>query len=514
MVVENGEGVEPVAGDKRLEQQLEYFYAHVPDVGDPLPLKDYLLKHEHNQMAWYLLGKMYENRGEHGKASYCYRLAGTVYEAYENKPAPRTVAERQTGRMRRHRGATAVLAVLAIVLLALGTGSDRIGTPAETESVRTWPLPGVRSAGAAGDGSFVGAVGEPAAAPAVKPGGKPDAAAMAADADRAGGFAAVAGVTGNTDPAGWLTGLLRHAAAGAPSLLVRAPLLGAWIDWVGSGAPVAAASAGDDPGTAVWTWFDPAWCGGCDVGAGMDRARVEAWKALQEYKLALRAAAIAYRERTGRWPETPESLTGAYPDNVLAGWAPEMTDWFAALQAVQADGRLPAVAGWPGDEGAAAGRGWPLGAFAPLTAERPEIVVDKTNHRLAVVVGNILLRNYEVGLGGDRTPEGTFTITEKVRNPNGRADGEYGSRGLVLSGSAYAIHGTNDPDSIGKDESLGCIRMAKEDLEELYDLVPLGTRVTIVKEGLPAELRVPPDRFRLAPAQAETNPGRIYRWLA
>lgn len=506
-----------MAGDKRSERQLEHFYARVPDVTDTLPLKDYLLKHEHNQMAWYLLGKMYENRGEYGKASYCYRLAGTVYEAYENKPAPQSAARPQAGRRRRSWRATAVLALLAIVLLGLAAGSERIGIPAETGSERTGPLPGiVRPADAAGDGSSVRAgTGQGAAPAAAKPDGGPGRAAAAKSSGATGGFAAVAGVTGKeTDPAGWLADLLRRPAADAPSLLVRAPKLGVWVDWVGSGTPVAAVSAGAQPGTAVWTWLDPAWCGGCAVGGGVDRARVEAWKSLQEYKLALRAATIAYRERTGRWPETPEALTGAYPDNILAGWAPEMTDWFAALQAARADGPLPADAGWPGDDGAVAGRGWPLGAFAPLVAERPEIVVDKTNHRLAVVVGNILLRNYEVGLGGDRTPEGTFTITEKVRNPNGRAEGEYGSRGLVLSGSAYAIHGTDDPDSIGKDESLGCIRMAREDLEELYDLVPLGTRVTIVKEGLPAELRVPPERFRLAPAQDETNPGRIYRWLS
>ncbi|KIL36953.1 hypothetical protein SD71_04370 [Cohnella kolymensis] len=99
------------------------------------------------------------------------------------------------------------------------------------------------------------------------------------------------------------------------------------------------------------------------------------------------------------------------------------------------------------------------------------MIVDKSNHRLAVVSGNVLLRNYKVGLGGDRTPEGSFVISEKVRNPNGRSDGVFGSRGLALSDSRYAIHGTDEPDSIGTDESLGCIRMLQEDLEELYDLI-------------------------------------------
>lgn len=56
--------------------------------------------------------------------------------------------------------------------------------------------------------------------------------------------------------------------------------------------------------------------------------------------------------------------------------------------------------------------------------------MDKQNHRLAVVSGSIILRNYAVGLGGDKTPEGNFVITDKVVNPNGRDDGDFGSRGF------------------------------------------------------------------------------------
>jgi hypothetical protein len=84
---------------------------------------------------------------------------------------------------------------------------------------------------------------------------------------------------------------------------------------------------------------------------------------------------------------------------------------------------------------------------------------------------------------------------------------------MTLSDTRYGIHGTNEPDSIGKDESLGCIRMAQDDLEELYDLVPLGTPVTIASGGLPAEIRVPAKRFRLPAVQDETNPLKIYDWL-
>ena len=58
---------------------------------------------------------------------------------------------------------------------------------------------------------------------------------------------------------------------------------------------------------------------------------------------------------------------------------------------------------------------------------------------------------------GDKTPEGEFVIKDKVVNPNGRDNGEFGSRGMQLSDSNYAIHGTNEPDSIGKDGVAGVV---------------------------------------------------------
>jgi lipoprotein-anchoring transpeptidase ErfK/SrfK len=116
-------------------------------------------------------------------------------------------------------------------------------------------------------------------------------------------------------------------------------------------------------------------------------------------------------------------------------------------------------------------------------------------------------------LGGSKTPDGKFIISEKVRDPNGSSNGVFGSRGMTLSDTRYGIHGTDEPNSIGKDESHGCVRMKKEDIEELFDLVPKGTPVTITKGSLPDELRAPPERFRLPSAQNETNPRKVYDWL-
>lgn len=58
-----------------------------------------------------------------------------------------------------------------------------------------------------------------------------------------------------------------------------------------------------------------------------------------------------------------------------------------------------------------------------------EIVIDKDIHKLALISGDTIVRMYDVGLGGDRTPEGSYVITDKVVNPNGRSNGEFGSRG-------------------------------------------------------------------------------------
>jgi lipoprotein-anchoring transpeptidase ErfK/SrfK len=168
----------------------------------------------------------------------------------------------------------------------------------------------------------------------------------------------------------------------------------------------------------------------------------------------------------------------------------------------------------------------PDGGEASLSSPLQEpisILVDKDKHRLALVSGNIVIRSYPVGLGGAKTPEGDFVITEKVRNPNGKSNGDFGSRGMTLSDTLYAIHGTNKPASIGKDDSLGCIRMLQEDIEELYDMVPQQTKVKVGKGVIPNSGEGKPDEGKgtgkpakpfKAPLQTEdSNPKKTYKWL-
>ncbi|MFC4776244.1 L,D-transpeptidase [Paenibacillus sp. GCM10023252] len=105
------------------------------------------------------------------------------------------------------------------------------------------------------------------------------------------------------------------------------------------------------------------------------------------------------------------------------------------------------------------------------------IIVDLSDRQLYLLDGNKVVRGFPVGIGKmvTRTPTGEFTIINKQANPGG----PYGAFWMGLSKPSYGIHGTNDPSSIGREVSRGCIRMYNQDVLALKDLVPVGTRVTI-----------------------------------
>jgi hypothetical protein len=120
-----------------------------------------------------------------------------------------------------------------------------------------------------------------------------------------------------------------------------------------------------------------------------------------------------------------------------------------------------------------------------------EIVVSLEDRKLALVENGQVVKVYPVAVGKPSTPSpvGTFNVERHVANPTYQHSGKtippgpnnpVGTRWLGLSIKGYGIHGTNEPKSIGKATSHGCIRMAKADLEELYPLVRLGDTVEIV----------------------------------
>ena len=126
------------------------------------------------------------------------------------------------------------------------------------------------------------------------------------------------------------------------------------------------------------------------------------------------------------------------------------------------------------------------------------ITASKSRNDLLVTSNGRFFKRYRVGTGKyDRTPVGTFVISDRIKEPVWwRADGRtipygdkeniLGTRWLALKATGstepvkgYGIHGTWDSESIGKAESAGCIRLRNEDVEELFLLIPIGTEVKI-----------------------------------
>lgn len=99
--------------------------------------------------------------------------------------------------------------------------------------------------------------------------------------------------------------------------------------------------------------------------------------------------------------------------------------------------------------------------------------------RILNFTSNGTIKTYPVAIGrpSTPTPEGEWTIVQKTVDPGG----PFGVRWMRLSvpWGGYGIHGTNNPSSIGKAVSHGCIRLYNEDVVELYNQVPIGTPVSI-----------------------------------
>jgi lipoprotein-anchoring transpeptidase ErfK/SrfK len=129
--------------------------------------------------------------------------------------------------------------------------------------------------------------------------------------------------------------------------------------------------------------------------------------------------------------------------------------------------------------------------------------VCKHNFRMSVYCQDILVKTFPVGLGAEgATPTGQWTIKLKQLHPlyypprGGKvmaADdpknplGGYwmaleGIEGAAVGQERYGIHGTIEPDSIGKNASMGCIRMRNEDVSFVYELLVVHDSVVTVKD--------------------------------
>jgi L,D-transpeptidase ErfK/SrfK len=129
------------------------------------------------------------------------------------------------------------------------------------------------------------------------------------------------------------------------------------------------------------------------------------------------------------------------------------------------------------------------------------IILNLAELRLYCYLAGNLVKTFPVGIGdeGLTTPVGSFEITEKRIHPTWyipvSLQAKYGAKSMPpgptnplgnyfmrLGNSAYGIHGTANPWTIGRLATHGCIRLYDEDIESLFQLVPIGTPVHIIYE--------------------------------
>lgn len=128
-------------------------------------------------------------------------------------------------------------------------------------------------------------------------------------------------------------------------------------------------------------------------------------------------------------------------------------------------------------------------------AQEPQrqIIVSIPDRKLALLEDGDVVKVYDVAVGATKSPSptGDFMIVNRLENPTyyrpgvviePGASNPLGTRWMGLSQKGFGIHGTNQPQSIGKAASHGCIRMAQSDLEELFTLVHVGDAVSIRAE--------------------------------
>ena len=137
------------------------------------------------------------------------------------------------------------------------------------------------------------------------------------------------------------------------------------------------------------------------------------------------------------------------------------------------------------------------------------IVIDTANTYLYYVLGNGRAMRYGVGVGREGfTWSGVQSISRKAEWPDWHPPAEMiarqpylprfvaggpgnplGARAMYLGSSQYRIHGTNDPTTIGKFVSSGCIRLTNQDVSDLFSRVSVGARVVVLPKNAPLMAR-------------------------
>ena len=128
------------------------------------------------------------------------------------------------------------------------------------------------------------------------------------------------------------------------------------------------------------------------------------------------------------------------------------------------------------------------------------IIVDTSQNKLFYILGMDRAAMYRIASAKPGFEwQGTNKVSAKTEWPDWRPPVEMqarrpelptfmaggpknplGARAIYLGSTIYRIHGTNEPSSIGKDASSGCIRMLNDDVSELYKFVKVGSQVTVM----------------------------------
>jgi lipoprotein-anchoring transpeptidase ErfK/SrfK len=232
----------------------------------------------------------------------------------------------------------------------------------------------------------------------------------------------------------------------------------------------------------------------------------------------VRTALQAYMDEKGVPPRSIENLVDNYPANFLS-FIPKEVQSGSNDVAAQFNGK----GGWvyhPHAEQLS-------DMFYPnildeqsalqIPYEPVKIMISKNEYTLKVISGSTVLAAKPVGLGkNDQTPEGDFTIQDRVLNPLGKNPDVYGKAGLGMG--QYAIHGTFHEQSIGANESMGCIRLSNQDMLEIFPLIPKGASVQIAPDFPIAYQHVLVKNLdRLIPSQQpqsdQTAKNIVFNWL-
>jgi lipoprotein-anchoring transpeptidase ErfK/SrfK len=155
------------------------------------------------------------------------------------------------------------------------------------------------------------------------------------------------------------------------------------------------------------------------------------------------------------------------------------------------------------------------------------IVIDTNNTYLYYVLGQGRAIRYGVGVGREGfTWSGVQSVSRKAEWPDWHPPAEMiarqpylprfvaggpgnplGARAMYLGSSEYRIHGTNDPTTIGKFVSSGCIRMTNEDVTDLFGRVNVGAKVVVLPKNAPLMAKGG-DSMRKRPAVTAPPSGR------